>query len=104
MIHLAKPALVNGMAKRKRFWNEDRLKELARLAKTMAPYQLEKHFGKRREEITQALEFIHMHKRLKITTKKIRTKHLITRITFYRAAHAEGSHEGRHFRHDDYVL
>lgn len=88
------------MAKRETFWTDDRLRELARLFKTHSVGQLERHFGKRREDITQAYEYYRMHKRLKISSRKNKK----TRITIYKAAWAEGSREGSAYQFENLVL
>lgn len=76
------------MANRTTFWTPEKLKELNRLYKKLTLPQLEKHFGKRREEIIQAFEFQRMHKLLKISS----TKRNHVKTTIYRAAYAEGSY------------
>lgn len=88
------------MRQHETFWTMKRLTELGKLFTKFDLDQLAKHFGKRREEITQAYEFWVQHKRLKISSKKIKR----LRITHYLPGHAEGYNETRHFRSEDYVL
>lgn len=83
------------MRKHQTFWTTEKLKELAGLYQKLTLPQLEKHFGKRREEIIQAFEFQRMHKLLKISSTKRRN----VRTTIYRPAYAEGSYLGASYRH-----
>ena len=75
------------MAKAKHFWTEDRLKDLASLFPKQTLRQLERRFGRRAEDITQAYEFWIQHKKLKHRTIKRKGY----KITQYHSGYAEGA-------------
>lgn len=75
------------MRKRTSFWTQDNLKELHKIFHNHTLQQLEKRYGKKKEDIIQAYEFQCAHKRLLISQK--RKKGVL--ITIYAPAFAEGS-------------
>lgn len=89
------------MAKRlpKSFWTQDKLKELALLVPNQTLRQLERKFGRRAEDITQAYEFWIQHKKLKRKTVKRKGY----RITFYHHGYAEGAEQCSRFIPDNSV-
>ena len=85
------------MAKAKSFWTQKRLKELATLIPNQTLRQLERKFGRRADDITQAYDFWIQHKKLK--RKTVQRKHY--KITFYHHGFAEGAEQCSRFIHED---
>lgn len=73
------------------YWTEAKLKELNRLYKKWPIIKVCQYYGKPPEVITAAYDFYQKHKALKIEVRKEKIGRRSIKVTYYKAAHAEGA-------------